>query len=179
MGYTDEKKRVYDAEYRQSHKEETKSKRKIYYEAHKEELRARSREYNKTHKEEKATKMRIYNRQYYQLNKGKINAKNRAYNKTLIGRQSRIKALKNYQKNYPEKVLAHQKVNTALRSGKLNKKPCQVCEASGVISEAETHHPDYSKPLDVMWLCDKHHKEIHKEERRKNADNREANRKTA
>jgi hypothetical protein len=31
--------------------------------------------------------------------------------------------------------------------------PCEVCGATKV----EKHHPDYSKPLEVRWLCREHH----------------------
>jgi len=46
----------------------------------------------------------------------------------------------------------------AIASGKLIKHPCQICGEAQV----ESHHPDYSQPLDVVWLCKDHHAEIHK-----------------
>ena len=36
--------------------------------------------------------------------------------------------------------------------------PCEVCGAT----KAQAHHCNYSKPLDVRWLCPKHHAEWHK-----------------
>lgn len=47
--------------------------------------------------------------------------------------------------------------NHAIRDGKLKRKPCKVCGKT-----AEAHHPDYSKPLLVKWLCLKHHRDEHK-----------------
>lgn len=38
--------------------------------------------------------------------------------------------------------------NTYERRGKLKREPCEDCGA-----RAEKHHPDYSKPLEVVWLC--------------------------
>ena len=61
-------------------------------------------------------------------------------------------ALKN-----PEKVKAHKAVFHAVRNGTLLPEPC-FC---GV--KAHAHHEDYSKPLDVAWLCPFHHKQRHKE----------------
>jgi hypothetical protein len=49
-------------------------------------------------------------------------------------------------------------VRDAIRSGKLVKQPCFVC---GEL-EVEGHHPDYSKPLDLVWLCKQHHNEVHR-----------------
>lgn len=60
---------------------------------------------------------------------------------------------------YPEKYKAHSAVQYALRSGQLKRKPCERCGSLRV----HGHHDDYSKPLDVTWLCPKHHKERHKE----------------
>ncbi|UOF80573.1 putative hnhc nuclease [Caudoviricetes sp.] len=37
-------------------------------------------------------------------------------------------------------------------------KPCEVC---GTDNKVHRHHDDYSKPLQVRFLCPKHHKAIH------------------
>ena len=49
-------------------------------------------------------------------------------------------------------------VRYAIKVGKLVKTPCHVCGKEQV----EGHHPDYSRPLDVAWLCKEHHLAIHK-----------------
>jgi len=40
-----------------------------------------------------------------------------------------------------------------VKRGKVTKRPCTVCGAKKV----EAHHPDHSRPLDVIWLCRPHH----------------------
>ena len=47
-----------------------------------------------------------------------------------------------------------------LRVGNIQKKPCEIC---GSMENLEAHHDDYSKPLQVRWLCRRHHKQLHKE----------------
>lgn len=69
----------------------------------------------------------------------------------LLTRQER------WRKRNPEKARAHQRVKQALRAGRLVKQPCKVCGAP-----AEGHHPDYSKPLLLVWLCRRHHREAHR-----------------
>ena len=46
---------------------------------------------------------------------------------------------------------------TYRRRGHLRQEPCLLC---GCV-ESEMHHPDYSKPLDVLWLCRYHHLAVH------------------
>lgn len=56
------------------------------------------------------------------------------------------------------KRTASQAVNYAVRRGYLVKQPCEVC---GATDRVHGHHDDYSKPLDVRWLCVKHHRQHH------------------
>ncbi len=37
--------------------------------------------------------------------------------------------------------------------------PCSVC---GTTENVEKHHPDYSKPFEVVFLCRPHHRELHR-----------------
>lgn len=46
----------------------------------------------------------------------------------------------------------------AIQSGKLVRQPCEVC---GKTSYVDAHHDDYSRPLDVRWLCRSHHRQHH------------------
>jgi hypothetical protein len=62
-----------------------------------------------------------------------------------------------YRFENPEKVKAGSKLRYAVRSGKIKIRPCEIC---GDI-KVHGHHDDYSKQLDVIWLCSKHHKWIH------------------
>ena len=41
--------------------------------------------------------------------------------------------------------------------GRLTREPCFVCDAA----DAQMHHPDYAEPLNVVWLCRKHHLWLH------------------
>jgi hypothetical protein len=70
-----------------------------------------------------------------------------------------------YYGNNPEKVKAHRLLNQALINKTLVILPCEVC---GSTNKIQAHHDDYSKPLNVRWLCAKHHIELHTAQRRKN-----------
>lgn len=62
-----------------------------------------------------------------------------------------------YRSSFPDRHKAHQEVRKAIKNGLLSKLPCFVCGSE----KTEAHHPDYSSPLDVIWLCPRHHKEAH------------------
>ena len=50
-----------------------------------------------------------------------------------------------------------QRTLMAVRRGDLIKKPCPKCGKKKV----EGHHHDYNKPFEVLWLCNKHHRQLH------------------
>ena len=79
----------------------------------------------------------------------------RAYDRARGNRQSK-EYIKQYRKRYANKYKAHTAVNNAIRDGRLIKKSCEICGCKAV-----AHHEDYLKPLDVRWLCQRHHKDWH------------------
>lgn len=70
-----------------------------------------------------------------------------------LGRANSIK----WREENPDGYKAHTAVSNALRDGKIKKQPCQVCAEEKV----HAHHKDYSKPLDVIWLCARCHHRLH------------------
>ena len=78
-------------------------------------------------------------------------------------REQHVKTSIRWAARNPEKRKAHVAVQRALKAGKLERKVCEVCAAQKV----EAHHADYTQPLQVVWLCSKHHAELHKHERNK------------
>ncbi len=72
--------------------------------------------------------------------------------------QSRIRANARYRVKNIDKVRMW---------GRTSKKACrehyysQTCSIDGCNKEGDRHHPDYDKPLEVVWLCKKHHRDEH------------------
>lgn len=72
-------------------------------------------------------------------------------------RPNRTTCDKHYKRKRSEvQMKAWQAVTTALSTGKIKRGTCEQCSLLG-----EAHHDDYSKPLDIRWLCHRHHVEIH------------------
>ena len=57
------------------------------------------------------------------------------------------------------KEMARSILREAVEVGDVVRQPCEVCGEKKV----QGHHMDYSKPLEVKWLCGKHHRQWHKE----------------
>jgi len=70
-------------------------------------------------------------------------------------RAKKLGYLKKHNEKYPEKALARQMVNNAVRDRQLKREPCVYCGDK----RSQAHHSDYSKPLDVTWACFKCHRE--------------------
>lgn len=85
-------------------------------------------------------------------------------------------AVKSYRENNPEKVLetrlatnskhptkqnAQKCVESAIKAGVLVKPDvCYGCGCSDSEHRIEAHHHDYSKPLEVIWLCTPCHRKM-------------------
>ncbi len=63
-----------------------------------------------------------------------------------------------YRMAYPERELAHRVIRDSKRKGNIKEQPCEIC---GTIVNIDAHHSDYSKMLDVRWLCRSCHIHLH------------------
>jgi hypothetical protein len=81
-----------------------------------------------------------------------------AYSQTPEGKEALRRGSKAWGKRNPIKKAASVAVNNAVRDGRMTRQPCEVCG----LAKAQAHHCDYSKPMDVRWLCSTHHAEWHK-----------------
>ncbi len=101
-----------------------------------------------------------YQQKYRQTERGKEVFQK--YGKTTKGREALQRHEQKQHQVYPERLKAHRTLNNAIRDGKLTRP--SVCESCFEEELIDGHHKDYSKPLDVEWLCKKCHKQLHREE---------------
>lgn len=103
---------------------------------------------------------RVAARRAYALTDAGIDSANKAKRKWYKANKNKVYEItKSYRESNPKKFKAHGKVAYEIRIGNMTSKPCEVCGEK----RTHAHHDDYDKPLDVRWLCSKHHNEWHKE----------------
>jgi len=137
-----EKKRK--AKWVQDNIEHVLEKTKNYHKAHPEIPKRAKEKWASNNKDH----LRQLRKEWRHNNKDKVLANQKKY-------REKIKlAVRLWRKRNPQKVKAHSKVFIELRAGRLKKLPCFCGEV-----KSEAHHPDYTKPLMVEWLCKKHHVE--------------------
>lgn len=76
---------------------------------------------------------------------------------TLKNKHKILEYSKKARLNNPEKYKARYMLNSAVKSGVVKKEPCINC---GDL-KSEAHHENYNNPIDVIWVCRKHHLLIH------------------
>lgn len=63
---------------------------------------------------------------------------------------------KNWKKKNGKQYSSNSEWTKFKRRNDIHYLPCVVCG-----NKSEAHHPDYSKPLLILYLCRSHHQEIH------------------
>ena len=129
---------------------------KQWRENHKDRLREYRKKYRETHREQR----RAYMREYCAKNPQKIYGYTKNYRKKHPDKRTPEKRIE--RAKHPDRQVAHYTVQF---SGNIHHWYC--CMNCGAESKLEEHHPDYSKPLETFTLCQKCHKAVHRELRKK------------
>jgi len=93
------------------------------------------------------------------INNPRVREYDRERAKNPERKKANMENLRKRRREDPRKMRAYNNVKRTVRSGKILKLKCIVCGNEQV----QGHHEDYDKPLDVIWLCQKHHDARHLE----------------
>jgi len=119
--------------------------------------------WNKTHKKECAAASKRWRDSHPDKCKElRREWKSTAKIKGTLNVGNKSEQMKRYRKRYPKECYARTLLWKAVKNGEI-KRPenCQMC---GEIpkNKVHGHHSDYSKPLEVFWVCYKCHNSIHR-----------------
>lgn len=112
----------------------------------------------KNKRKENPGKYKLLYSKYYENNKEKIIKRKKDYEKTDHAKELACKRSLQSRTIHAFEYNSRQIAGRAIKTGVLIRKPCEVC---GSTEKIHAHHKDYSKPLDVHWLCVLHHKHVH------------------
>jgi hypothetical protein len=96
-------------------------------------------------------------RQYYLKNRERTAEVRRKYRQTVAGKNSLKRSFENNRDKNKLKHIARHAINDEIRIGRARRQPCDVCGNP----KSQAHHDNYSKPLDVRWLCNECHLNVH------------------
>lgn len=94
---------------------------------------------------------RIINHRYAVQNRQRRTQYRKKYRKTLNGKKATKSAVKRYELKNPNRKRAWGLARS------IERKPCIKCDRE----DSVRHHPDITKPKEVVMLCHLHHKIIH------------------
>jgi len=109
-------------------------------------------------------KQRIHYKNYVERNLEKVSEYGKIYRQSIEGgfyekyKQSLSKGKKKHNQSFPERTNARNVARYHIDR--------ENCEVEGCIGLGERHHDDYSKPLEIRFLCNKHHREHHDKKRK-------------
>jgi len=129
-------------EYLKAYYQRNKDKSKAKYQENKAEITAKLREKYKAGGEELKKKKSAQWQEWFTKNKSKV------YDRMKDSRPS------------DEHYKARRKLRHQVKLGNV-KRPC-CCDRCKIKTIPDAHHSDYSKPLDVIWLCNDCHTNEHK-----------------
>jgi len=100
---------------------------------------------------QRAPKYRAYYRQWREKHKEELKVKTRNYMRTRYHLLKTNERLRRRQD-------ASRIISIMRRNGWIDVQPCSKCKSTERI---DGHHPDYDRPLDVIWLCRPCHVLLH------------------
>jgi hypothetical protein len=110
-----------------------------------------------------AEKIRLQHKAYYAVpeNKLRLNTRAKERQKTVEGAEYRREYQRTYRQSpeYHLRDRAYHKLRAAVKSGKIYKP--DICSICNTRTEIEGHHEDHTQALEVMWVCEKCHFDIH------------------
>jgi hypothetical protein len=141
--------RAYQRDYYSKNTEKVLATNRKWADANYDQVRANHKAYYESHKDAINTKCR----EWEAKNPEKANASKRNW------RKRNPQYMRDWMRDRPKIVVdAYRIVKEAVKNGTLQKRPC-FCGKTNV----HAHHENYANPLDVIWVCPKHHKVLHKE----------------
>lgn len=105
-----------------------------------------------------------HNRAYYSRHREQINAQRGRWSREISPQARERKRVRDreWKRANREKTRAHVAVAQAIQRHELIRPVfCAECRKTCRHSEIQAHHKDYSKPLDVIWLCGSCHRARH------------------
>ena len=162
--------------WKEKNPERQKTLKKEWIEKNKENYLAKQREYarnnyakNPEKEKERVKKWKEKNPERYKeiyikcykqnLEKNREKARRRSRNWYESNKEKALEYFKQNREKNKNKIKARYTLANALKNGKIMKSlNCDECK---IKEKLQAHHHDYSKPLDVIWLCTTCHAKVH------------------